>query len=458
MSTNEISETTIEGIELKRVGIKAFLWFSTIVSAVGIILGLLSLASNSLEAYPVWILGLQGICLFLTMIYVRSASRTLPWRLLALFILSTVEAVILKLLPLHIYGLQFDAVIHRSVVSAIFLLSISIPSFGAIFYYLMGATPHADDLAHYPLIIVPLILSMTSFLVIVYLILKEAIPNLSWSILITAFHSWNWQTVVWQNNWPQWVSHTDQAVGILNYLLGTLLLMGLTSLISLPIGMAVGIYITEYSNGLFARILKFACDALRSISVFIIGITAVSIVSYSSGSFLSRYFYGYYHDLAGQFHLGNGSFIVAAAVISMLVIPLIARATEEGIRSLPQEMKEGSLALGTSKRYTLSHIVIPWSLPNVTTGLLLGCAEAAGSLATIWFIAGSGDYGVGPFKPVTSLSYFIFLSNGETNLGFKKIEGNYQFVAALLLILITIGLSISVVILKRKLHKRYREA
>jgi len=71
---------------------------------------------------------------------------------------------------------------------------------------------------------------------------------------------------------------------------------------------------------------------------------------------------------------------------SLLVIPIIARATEEGIRSVPLNLKEGSTALGASRQHTLFHILLPWSYPNIVTGLILGCAEAAGSLATIWFI------------------------------------------------------------------------
>ena len=88
------------------------------------------------------------------------------------------------------------------------------------------------------------------------------------------------------------------------------------------------------------------------------------------------FFAGYFYDATGLKHSANGSFLLAAIIISLLVIPIIARATEEGIRSTPQEMKEGSYALGASKWHTVANILMPWSLPNISTGLLLGCAEA----------------------------------------------------------------------------------
>lgn len=242
--------------EARNAAAKLLLLFLVIISGIGIILGLLSLAFNSLEMFPPIILGLQSISLLLVSISINSSFKNLPRKLILLFILSAVAATILKLLPNYLYGLQFNAVIHRSIISVIFLLGTSVPSFGCAFYYLFGATPEADDLGHYPLIIIPVILVLVGFSTIIFYILKEAVPHWNWNIFTSAFHSWNWQTVVWENDWPQWINHTEQALGILNYILGTLLLIGLTALISLPIGMAVGIYITEYSGGLFAENFK----------------------------------------------------------------------------------------------------------------------------------------------------------------------------------------------------------
>jgi phosphate transport system permease protein len=99
----------------------------------------------------------------------------------------------------------------------------------------------------------------------------------------------------------------------------------------------------------------------------------------------------------------NGSYFTAAIILSLLVIPVIFRSTEEGIRSLPPEIRDGSMALGAPEGYTLTRIILPWSLPNILTGLLIGCAEVAGSVAVIMFIAGTGENGVSPLGEVTPL-------------------------------------------------------
>jgi phosphate transport system permease protein len=429
-----------------------------IPSGIGIILGVFSLSLNSLDSFPVPLLGFLSFYLLVLFFYCRYSKKIWEWKFIILFVLSAILSFLLSIIPEYSYGFQISGIIHRSIFAATFLLAIATPSFCYILYHFLGATPKADDISRYPIIILPIILVLTAYLIIVGRLLFLGIPNLNWHIITTPYLWQSWTTEVWNTGWPQWVSHFIHQAGIRNYVLGTLLLIVLTAIISLPVGMAVGIYITEYSKGWLANIIKISCSSLRSISVFILGLTAISLVALTKNSFLAVIFAGYFRDANGNFQISTGSFITAAVIISMLVIPVIARATEEGIRSTPKEMKEGSIALGTSQLYTLNHVLLPWSLPNIFTGLLLGCAEAAGSLATIWFICGTGERGVTPFSPPTSLSFFIYLCLGDQNVGFKNTEQYYQYSAALILILITIGLSIAVLLLKRGLNRRLKGA
>lgn len=437
--------------------IDKLIWgFGMVLPGIGIILGILSLSLNSLDTFPIPLLGFLSFYLIILFFYCRYYKNVWDWKFLILFGVSAIFAIVLKITPEYSYGFHISGLIHRSFFSAVFLLAVSIPAFCYTLYYFLGATPNADDLSHYPIIILPIILILTAYFIILWRLFSLGFPNLNWHIITTPYLWQSWTTEVWNTGWPQWIPHFIHQAGIRNYVLGTLLLIILTSIISLPIGMAVGIYITEYSKGWLANIIKFSCSSLRSISVFILGLTAISLVTLTRSSVFAAVFAGYFYDKNGNSHISSGSFITAAIIISMLVIPVIARATEEGIRSTPKEIKEGSLALGTSQFYTLNHILIPWSLPNIITGVLLGCAEAAGSLATIWFICGTGEQGLTPFSPPTSLSYFIYLCLGDVNVGFKNTEQYYQYSAALILILITIGLSIAVLLLRRRLNKRLK--
>jgi phosphate transport system permease protein len=143
-------------------------------------------------------------------------------------------------------------------------------------------------------------------------------------------------------------------------------------------------------------------------------------------------------------------------VLSLVIIPVIARATEEGCRSTPNELREGSLALGATEGRTLRKIVLPWALPNIVTSWLLGCAETAGSVAILIFIAFTGEFGVGPFRQVTSLAYYIFNSYYYTDLARAGLMRPYAYMAASLLLCITLGLGIAAILAKRWLVVRYR--
>jgi len=458
-SSNYVNSTMNNDVRKpSRVLEKVILIITLFISGLAVLLGIFSLSLNNLEIFPVPVFGILAICLLILFLYMRHVKGKKDWKVVVFCGLSLIALILLRILPEYLYGLNINGIIHRSLISGLLLISIALPSFCFTLFYFLGASPKASDLSHYPVIILPILLMLILYGIIIVRVFQNGAPNINWHMLITPYRWQDFQQETWQNNWPQWINQSIHQTGIRNYILGTLLLMLLTSIISLPIGIAVGIYITEYSRGLLANIIKVSCSVLKSMSVFILGLTAVSLVTYSSGTFLSKIFDGYFLDANGNWHLANGSFITAALIISLLVIPIIARATEEGIRSVPLNLKEGSTALGASRQHTLFHILLPWSYPNIVTGLILGCAEAAGSLATIWFISGSGEFGVSPLSPVTSLTYFIYLCRGDYNLSFRKVEGAWEYSSALILIVITVGLSITALVLKRKLSQRQREA
>ncbi|MCL0105047.1 ABC transporter permease subunit [Dehalococcoidia bacterium] len=429
--------------EIKRKTVPAL---TLALAAPGILLGCLSLSLNSLEAYPVPLLGLLSCSLLGLLLYVRRLDGRWERRLIILFGLSVFSAVLLSVLPEHLYGFQINAIIHRSLVSAVLLLATALPATCFSLYYLLGATPRAHDLSRYPLIVLPVLLILAAYALLIFHLIKEGAPNLNWEII----------SVPWIGlDWTSFPPHYLNQPGLRNHILGTLLLMALTSLISLPIGVAAGVLMSEYYGKWLAGVVRFSVTSLRAMSVFILGLTAVSLVAGSRGTFLEEIMHGYWYDLRGVQRLEDGSFLAAAIVLSLLVIPVIAWATERGIRSLPPGLREGSLALGTSEEYTLARIVLPWALPNIITGLLLGCAEAAGSVAVIMFLAGRGEHGVGPLSEVTSLAYFIYeVPRGGGS--FMHIMGAYRFSAGLLLVIITTGLGIAALILKRKFAQRYR--
>ena len=227
-------------------------------------------------------------------------------------------------------------------------------------------------------------------------------------------------------------------------------MMGLTSAISLPLGIGVGLYVGEY-GGRISGLVRFSVTSMRAISVFILGLAALGLVISSSGTAFAPVIQGV-GSLIGR----GGTYLTASIFLSFLVIPVVARCTEQGCRSLPPELREASISLGVTPGYTLTRLILPWSLPNIITGLLIGCAEVAGAVGVIMFIAGTGDYGVGPTRQVTSLDYLIFDEFFNRAGVHGIIMAPYQMMAAVLLLIIALGLSLAAVALKRRFGARFR--
>jgi phosphate transport system permease protein len=354
-------------------------------------------------------------------------------------------------------GFQLNAVIRHSVFSALLLFGIGMAALaGAVFHY-FGATPHADDLSRYPLIAVPVLLAVAVYVVLIAQIVAEGWASLRWDLVSTAFSDLSYPTKSYMaDGWPYWYWNPIQNAGLLHHILGTLILMGLTCLVAAPFGIGAGIYLSEYADGRTGQVIQLAITALRASSLLILGLTAYAIATATFATPLAPIFNGYYYDAFGDLRISQGgSFVTAGLVLALLVIPVIARTTEEGCRSLPQELREGSLALGASEALTLRRIVLPWALPNIVTGLILSWAEAGGSVTVIMLIAGRGQYGVGVARQVTSLAHLIY-DTQYGNLGFQKVMKPYQGSAALLLLLITMGLGVLALLTKRWLYRHYR--
>ena len=239
---------------------KLIAFFCLIISSLALILGCLSLAMTSLDSYPVPLLFLLAIVLFSLFFATRLFHKESKGAIIIFAVLALVSAIIINSLPEYLQGLNINGIVHRSIISAILLLITSVPAICFSLYYILGATPRAYDLSRYPIILFPIILILSAYLLIIIRVIANGAPQLSWSILITPFKNQSWSSEVWQNGWPIWVTNTADQIGMRNHILGTFLLMGLTSAISLPIGMGVGIFVHQYAGKTLGRSYFFLDD------------------------------------------------------------------------------------------------------------------------------------------------------------------------------------------------------
>ena len=203
---------------------------------------------------------------------------------------------------------------------------------------------------------------------------------------------------------------------------GTLIMIGLTSLIGIPIGILSGVYLSEYGgNSHYASTMRVINNVLTQVPSIVIGITAFGIIIiYVTGS---------YSPLAG------------AVALSFMLIPIVARTTEESLKLVPNSVREASLALGAHKWRTTLSVVIPSASSGLVTGTLLGVARIAGETATLLFtILGNSFFFQGLNQPMDALPLRIFI-----NSRLPGAEAQAQaWGAALVLILIVLALNIVV--------------
>jgi phosphate transport system permease protein len=214
--------------------------------------------------------------------------------------------------------------------------------------------------------------------------------------------------------------------GMANALVGTSILIGLGSIIGIPVGIFSGIYLSENDSSLFARSVRFLAEVLNGIPSIVIGIVAYIILVLPMKRFSA---------LAGGFALG------------IIMMPLITRTTEEMLKLVPQSYREAALALGAPRWKATLYVVLPAAFKGIFTGILLSVARAAGETAPLLFTAlGNRFWSTQLDQPMASLTVFIF---DYSKAPFE--DWNRQaWAAALVLIMLITIINITFRIITRK--------
>jgi phosphate transport system permease protein len=176
--------------------------------------------------------------------------------------------------------------------------------------------------------------------------------------------------------------------GMANAIVGTLMVTGLGSLFAVPIGILSGVYMSEYAGTRFAAAARFAADTLNGVPSIVIGVFAYGIAVLPFKQFSA---------LAGGLALG------------IMMIPIIARTTEELLLLVPGTMREGALALGATRARAVFTVVLPSALPGIITGVVLALARIAGETAPLLFTAFSNRFFTTRLtQPVATLTVMVY--------------------------------------------------
>jgi phosphate transport system permease protein len=196
-----------------------------------------------------------------------------------------------------------------------------------------------------------------------------ALVPLVWLLWTVISKGWRAMT---RNGWftgtQRNLTYTDPGGGAFHAIVGTAEQVALTTVISVPIAILVGVYLVEYGRGPLARATTFMVDILTGIPSIV---AAVFI----------------YAVLINSLHGQKAGWLVSLALL-MLMIPVVTRTTEEMLRLVPNELREASYALGVPKWRTILSVVIPTALTGIITGIVLGIARVAGETAPLLILVG----------------------------------------------------------------------
>ena len=176
--------------------------------------------------------------------------------------------------------------------------------------------------------------------------------------------------------------------GVANALIGSILIVGLATVMAVPVGILIALYVAEFAPPRIADLTRLVLDVLNGLPSIIIGIFVYGLLVIGSGQAAWK-----------------GSFALA-----IIMLPLIARATQEVLALVPSSLREGALALGASRWRTVLGVVLPTSLGGIVTGTVLAVARAAGETAPLLFTTSIAANTVtwDPRQPVLSIPFDIF--------------------------------------------------
>ncbi len=224
------------------------------------------------------------------------------------------------------------------------------------------------------------------------------------------------------------VGPLDPTGGVYHAIVGTLQQVALASLIAVPLGLAVAVYIVEVGKGPFARALRFLVDVMTGIPSIVAGLFVFAFWVL----FLDKGFSGF----------------AAALALAILMLPVVVRSAEEMLKLVPHELREASYALGVPRWRTVWSVVLPTAASGITTGVILAVARVTGETAPLLLTAfGFDAIRTSPFEgPQSALPLYVFAQAGSA----FEVAIDRAWAAALTLILLVMLLTLTARVLSRR--------
>jgi phosphate transport system permease protein len=259
------------------------------------------------------------------------------------------------------------------------------------------------------IIILLALISGVPLVLILFFLTKEGISNLSFDFLI---------------NLPKPIGETGG--GISNAIIGTFILIIISSVIAIPIGIMLAVFLSEFRKHKFAYYVRMGVDILQGTPSIVVGMIA-------------------YLWVVKQ--MGNFSALSGGVALAIMMLPVIITSTEETLKLVPNSFKESAYALGVPYYATILRVILPAALTGMVTGVMLSIARVAGETAPLLFTAfGSPFMNLDITKPISSVPQIIFTYSTSPYVKLHALA----WTASFLLIVFILILNISAKLLARR--------
>jgi phosphate transport system permease protein len=222
-------------------------------------------------------------------------------------------------------------------------------------------------------------------------------------------------------------SAIKQTVGIAGNIVNTLYIIIITLLIAIPFGVGSAIYLNEYAKpGKLVKLIEFTTETLSGIPSIVFGLFGYVFFGVTLGL-------GY-------------SILTGSLTLTLIILPLITRNTQEALRTVPDSYRSGALGIGATKWYMIRTILLPSAMPGIITGIILSIGRIVGESAALLFTAGSGyllpklgEYGEGLLKKILQPGGTLTI---ELYLSMEKAKYDTTFGIAFVLLIIVLGINL----------------
>ncbi len=250
--------------------------------------------------------------------------------------------------------------------------------------------------------------------------------------------------------------------GIFPAIFGTALMVLLMTVAVVPLGVVTAVYLNEYAReGAFTGAVRLALANLAGVPSIVFGAFGLAFFVYTLGGGIDRLFFS--ATLPTPTY-GTGGILWAALTLALLTLPVVVVATEEGLQSVPQAVRDGARALGATRWQTLRRVVLPYAMPGILTGAILAVARGAGEVAPLML---TGVVKLAPSLPLDGVPPFLHLERKFMHLGFHIYDVGFQspnveaakpmvYAAVLVLLVLVVVLNLAAITLRNRLRRKLR--